>query len=353
MDLGRNRGDRKEKKIIELSKQIRKLNVALERERAAVSRMASRIKDLEASQAESTRQEPVPSDEKPAETKLLKERVAQLVRKVEEERIQSQSLRSELRHAQKCLVAEVGDEVAASKALNMPSGWKGRAQQIAMLKEKIRELSSVQQQCCHKCSEADPQNPLSDGSPDKEPDKARASLKKIELLRRQEFEKATQELQVLHSANSDMRKKNEASTARIKYLEKQMIDLKSKLELLLDKSGKDAALIKALQDELDKGSSQKPPAEDIVVRNLTILCAEQKEQIQQLEEQMQGLQRADQGQQLVGQDQSAEGYQSTIRSLTQENERIRRGKKLLEEQLAKWRACANGRGSPAVDDYDL
>jgi hypothetical protein len=66
------------------------------------------------------------------EVKQLRERLATANRKIEEGHIQVASIRSDLIRVQKLLVSEVGDGMGKT----MNKGWKGRAEQIYILKVK-------------------------------------------------------------------------------------------------------------------------------------------------------------------------------------------------------------------------
>ena len=53
-------------------------------------------------------------------------------------------LRSERDRCARALAREVGDEVPLERVLDEGSDWKGRAQQISLLRDKLREASSMQ-----------------------------------------------------------------------------------------------------------------------------------------------------------------------------------------------------------------
>ena len=44
----------------------------------------------------------------------------------------------------RALLREVGDEVPVERVLDEASDWRGRAQQISLLRDKLREASSQQ-----------------------------------------------------------------------------------------------------------------------------------------------------------------------------------------------------------------
>lgn len=79
-----------------------------------------------------------------ADTKSLQEKVKQLELKLAEYRNQCQSLRQEIKLAQKVLAQEVGEGVTFQELVSGSSGWRGRAQQIIQLQKKV---------CCSFCTD--------------------------------------------------------------------------------------------------------------------------------------------------------------------------------------------------------
>lgn len=53
-------------------------------------------------------------------------------------------LKSERDRFARALLREVGDEVPIERVLDEASDWRGRAQQISLLRDKLREASSQQ-----------------------------------------------------------------------------------------------------------------------------------------------------------------------------------------------------------------
>lgn len=326
----------KEARIIEMSKRIKKISIALERERAFSAGLAVKLKQFESLNVDA-QNAPDPSilEEKSAnELKLLKERLSQANRKVEEERMQTQAMKNEIRSLQKIIAAEIGEDVNISKLINNPGGWKGRAQQIAMLKDKVKELVAAQA-----CFLDDSASML-----EKETEKRKSPIRKIEQSKRLELEKAQEELQAYRILNAELKKKHDAAASRSKYLEKNLQSLKTKLELLIEKTNKDDKLIKALQEEMELRRESRSRSSDRMIDNLKTLCGEQKEQISRQEKQIALLREETRTfhSQVGGNssDMSVVGYQATIRSLSNENERMRMGKKMLEEQLSRFEIAA-------------
>ncbi|KAJ1555985.1 Coiled-coil domain-containing protein 13 [Cladochytrium tenue] len=391
-------GVRIEAKIVELSKRIRKLSMALERERAVSASLTTRLKAAEeqlqnrvSEKSDQASNQAAANGQTQIDIKSMREKLAQANRKVEEERAQSYLLRTELRQMQKLLVSEIGEDSAG------------------VAKDKVRELTAALQTAGARAGR---------GAGDEEPtatiaavapaaERRGAAIRKLENQRRSEFERALEELKVGIRAspfaahfltsimsysitnyqqlllpkqqtkvtNADLVRKCEATASRTKYLEKQANELRSRLGVLTDKAEKDDELVRALREELARtaarGKDSDPPSlviassvshsarDDILVNNLRNLCAEQKSQILELTGRVEHLElelaatgghgaedrsgaandidptvadhSQDEGDH--GDSTGTNGYQATIRRLVQENQRLRRGRRALEQRL--------------------
>ncbi|KAJ1554376.1 Coiled-coil domain-containing protein 13 [Cladochytrium tenue] len=357
-------GVRIEAKIVELSKRIRKLSMALERERAVSASLTTRLKaseeQLQSRVSEKPDQASNPSaanGQTQIELKSMREKLAQANRKVEEERAQSYLLRTELRQMQKLLVSEIGEDSAG------------------IAKDKVRELTAALQTAGARAGggvgDEEPTAAIAAVAPAAE--RRGAAIRKLENQRRSEFERALEELKQTKVTNADLMRKCEATASRTKYLEKQANELRSRLGVLTDKAEKDDELVRALREELARtaarGKDSDPPSpataasvshsarDDILVNNLRNLCAEQKSQILELTERVEHLELelaatgghgaedrsgaaddidptvADHSQGEGDNGDSTNAYQATIRRLVQENQRLRRGRRALEQRL--------------------
>ncbi|KAJ3049600.1 hypothetical protein HK097_009435, partial [Rhizophlyctis rosea] len=195
------------------------------------------------------------------EVKTLKEKVShtyvKLTRKLESERVTTHSIKAELRNTQKALMSEVGDGVGLSKVIDPSSGWKGRAQQIAILKDKILSLSRASTSLPTLTSPTPPlcQSPhsmslLDVSSSHENDDRHRANLRRMAMERRGEGEKMKEEVETLRCANADLKQRYYGMASRNKTLDRSLRDVKVKLQLLVRKADKDDTLIKALQEEI-------------------------------------------------------------------------------------------------------
>ena len=209
-------------------------------------------------------EQPSPQSEIPKdEVQVLKEKLAMFMRRVEEERIQNQSLRHELRNAQKALAAEIGDETVVPKILSGETPWKGRAQLIVALKEKVRELNWKLSQSQQPSPTSPSLPPLSAGgsivsvNPPSLMERSSMFSKSTRTLtesekRRKQREDEIVEMEMMRREHEDMKRKYIAQKSRNSFLEKSVRDTKEKLMSLIEKTTVDDQLIAALKKELEK-----------------------------------------------------------------------------------------------------
>ncbi|KAJ3171763.1 Coiled-coil domain-containing protein 13 [Geranomyces variabilis] len=106
----------REAKIILLAKKAcaRRLTVALERERTQNTVLSNKLKQMQLDAKPAA--VPVPARDTRDETKALRDKLAQVTRKLEEERTVAQALRTDVRNMHLALKKEVGDEMPLSQA---------------------------------------------------------------------------------------------------------------------------------------------------------------------------------------------------------------------------------------------
>ncbi|KAI9199454.1 uncharacterized protein BJ171DRAFT_631556 [Polychytrium aggregatum] len=373
-------------KIIELSKKARKLTMALEKERGINASLAAKLEEIQR-QLQVQKEEKIQLcsasnlDQLHIEMRGAKEKLSLATRKLEEERIQNHSAKAEIRQLQKLLAQEIGDGVPISQLIEGSPSWRGRSQQIALLKEKVRELTqTLSNQVVAPGSGVSPAAPslgiLPPGplppsrtmsrqssfseSPnlDSHDAKHRSSIRKLEKGRKQEHEKALEELEMLRRDQADAKTKQSALISRNKILERDTKDLKSKIGTLLQKASRDDQLIKTLQDELKKLKERHSKKDDKLYDNLRNICSEQESQISEHERTIERLQREVSQISLrsvssaqpnsspsqsspplslpssgPGHDVAVMGLDSTIRSLKVENDKLRELRSVLEGRI--------------------
>ncbi|KAJ3242301.1 Coiled-coil domain-containing protein 13 [Chytriomyces hyalinus] len=206
---------------------------------------------------------PTPSSSGMAsELKSVKEKLVQTMRKLEEERIANQSLKTELRNTQKALVMEVGDDRgvhSGAKVLDglMAAGWKGRAQQIHILKERVKELSSRVSATSQPAPVLQRHLPTDSNSgfeahrSNQTQHQQQDNLRRISERRQETHDQLHADFNTLTNEHSELKLKYEGTIARNKCLDKEIKSLKSKIQLLIDKATNDDKLIKAMHSELE------------------------------------------------------------------------------------------------------
>ncbi|KAJ3322302.1 Coiled-coil domain-containing protein 13 [Boothiomyces sp. JEL0866] len=252
-------------KIIELAKKSRRLTVQYEKEKTKNIMLLARIKELE---------NPLIDDDKPvASPKVadnsMKEKLFYSMRKLEEERMHNQTLKQEVRNLTKALQKEVGDSISIDQLLKGETNWKGRSEQIIILKERVKDLQR-RVQTTTKAS-----TPLPNTPPVKP--------NKMEELKRKDLDKAISDAEKYRVEYAEIKKRADSLHSRIKNLESDNKEYRSKIKILLDKSENDDKLITTLKQELKKQKKYNEQKNTAVFQNLKSICAEQQETIQTLE----------------------------------------------------------------------
>ena len=163
-------------------------------------------------------------------------------------------------------------ESTLEKMMNMASGdsspttesekfsWRGRAQQIILLKAKIKELKrkydgmNVPSETASVISIGSSNSAASSADVD---DKSRRQLEKLEQKARVELSEMKREVMEKNEAIAELKMKIDALNARTRTLEKANQDYKTKLARLLEKTNTDNKLIEALKAELEKKVSSQ------------------------------------------------------------------------------------------------
>ncbi|XP_075602948.1 coiled-coil domain-containing protein 13 isoform X5 [Balearica regulorum gibbericeps] len=152
-------GDVAATKIVELAKKNREITAETETEKAKVKQLNNKVKELEkelqtameklhslgggdAGIKQSTLKMIEGNLAESPEVKALQEKLTTTNFKVMEYRNQLQSAKQELKMTQKLLANEVGEDVNIQSLLTNSGSWRGRAQQILVLQNKVRELEN-------------------------------------------------------------------------------------------------------------------------------------------------------------------------------------------------------------------
>uniref|UniRef100_A0A8C0LN14 Coiled-coil domain containing 13 n=1 Tax=Canis lupus dingo TaxID=286419 RepID=A0A8C0LN14_CANLU len=256
-------------KIVELSKKNRVLTAESEGAKTRVKQLSNRIQELErelqralarlpakmATDAGAKAPRAQTADRALPETpevKVLQDRLAATNLKMSDLRNQIQTVKQELRMAQKVLTSEVGEDVNVQQLLSSPGTWRGRAQQILVLQSKVRELEKQLGQTRSQSTG------MSSDEPSAYPDPRKLSAQEKNLLRIRNLEREKQdgweklvgERDGLQRELEELKKKFEGVKSRNKVLSSEVKTLRSQMGTLAEKGRHDDELIDALMDQL-------------------------------------------------------------------------------------------------------
>ncbi|XP_014230666.1 coiled-coil domain-containing protein 13-like [Trichogramma pretiosum] len=175
---------------------------------------------------------------KDEQIKTLTERLHQTKSKLYESKNAYTALKQDFNKAQKLLCSEVGENVSvASLSSQANAGWRGRAEQIRQLQQKVSELQM--------------KLPASELGPKRSLVLRRNSASRLpDREKKQQIENLTHELKEMENALNNAKKKLEISRARVAVLESETNSTKRAMSALSAKSNHDDQLIEALQEEL-------------------------------------------------------------------------------------------------------
>lgn len=247
-----------------------------------------------------------------------------------EARQETNILKQQLKMAHSALSKEIGSDIPLSRVLGSESGWKGRADQISMLKGKVTELTA-KLESEGKLAPAPPQA-KSPGSNIEA--RNRKAVQKLDMVRRQQMEQASIELEMLRGQYGTLKEKCDGLKARTKTLSRDGKVLKTKIEEGNKRSEKDATVIENLKAQLIRAAKSQleraSPTFGAVVTNgaqaaevsrLSAVCEQYRARVAALETALQ--QGADGGSQRQHRSPADAARMASLASLCeQQNDRI-------------------------------
>ncbi|XP_025155004.1 coiled-coil domain-containing protein 13 [Harpegnathos saltator] len=138
------------------------------------------------------------------------------------------------------LCSEVGENVSVTALSSVPGGWRGRAEQIRNLQQKVSELQAKLSE--HDKCQRDSSAPLDRQN--------LANLRIAEKERRQQIENTAKELRQAEVALETSKRKLDASKARIRVLEHELNVARGNIAILNEKRSHDDRLIEVLNGRL-------------------------------------------------------------------------------------------------------
>lgn len=229
-------GDFRDKKLMELAKKVRTLQVALESEKNRAARAMEEVNKLreEAFKKENTKGWSKNTIKEEPPKQLNTEKLFQ------ELQVKYSNVKAELKKAKIVLKKEVGDFENLENLLKNES-WKGRAQQIELMKSRINDLK---RQIGKKSEEnVTPMMSVmkSEGTADE---------------RRKEIQALQEELGRNRDELEKSKKKVQGTTSRMVALEKEAKELREthrvQIKTLLDKTENDDKFIDELKNEIER-----------------------------------------------------------------------------------------------------
>jgi hypothetical protein len=257
--------DYRDTKIVDLAKKNKSLGVELSKAKSAYKRVkeemdhtkknlqnteeeleklaspAARAAARNAAQSQATKREGG-SPPKRSETAAAKQKLA-------DTQVKLDLTQKEMKKMKRLLAREVGDGVDINQISEEDSGFRGRAQQIIMLRTKVKRLEAERAAAMQAAT-----NPNFKSNRNRNDVDLRAAedLQGMEQQRRDAMEQITMENKQLVEEAAKIQNKFEAAKARTHVLENDNKKQIGQVKTLLDKTTMDDQLVDALREELDK-----------------------------------------------------------------------------------------------------
>eukprot|EP01138_Halocafeteria_seosinensis_P011423 gb/GECG01011667.1/.p1 GENE.gb/GECG01011667.1/~~gb/GECG01011667.1/.p1 ORF type:complete len:555 (+),score=115.99 gb/GECG01011667.1/:1-1665(+) len=275
--------DPRDSKIRDLAKKTRSMRLQVQRERDRASRLeaeVSRWKQHSRTNQVQEQEQMLETDKsgKEEEIKELRSQVKSMSQRLEKSAIKQDKLQNELKLTQKALQREIGEGVSMDQVLQsvkedeshdrvygQGSGhtgtWKGRAQKIVILKNRIKKLEDQLRQGT---SEGDTENVETGKQESSVDDRAQQQLDQMREQRHNQIDELQAKLEQASSREAQLKEKLHRAHARQQVVESNYNQQKHRLQTLIHKTENDNRLIDALREKLQslKTENEKSRSED-------------------------------------------------------------------------------------------
>ena len=245
--------DFRDSKIVSLAKKNRNLTVMLNKERASadsrgliIQRLTDRVQQLEKGCAGVPKKVNTDPQEDPL---LLRRELVAANKAVEEYRRKLFQSSEENKKLTRALSNELGENVTIEQAVE--GTWRGRAQQIIMLKAKMKKMTTA----IDDNTSIATQSIAASSSRTRRVDvdsMAQEELAEMSQERKHAIEFIIEEKEALLKGSQQLEEKINAQKARIRNLEADASRQKQQIKVVLDVKDGDDELIDALQQEIQR-----------------------------------------------------------------------------------------------------
>lgn len=135
------RAELRDKKLKQLLMKNKQLLVMLEKERTNRMKLEKEIKEYQ--NVINTKPEEDNGPKLTSEEQDWKSKSSKFEKKLQEERVRTIQLKNDLEKAIRVIKKEVGEFDSLDRLASIENGWKGRAQEIELLKAKLKDLTNL------------------------------------------------------------------------------------------------------------------------------------------------------------------------------------------------------------------
>jgi len=254
----------KDKKLKELIQKNKELYVSYEKEktmRQKLQKEFDKIKEETELQIAAMEGKIIPkSGNKTEDNTDWRKKYNDLEKKLQEVKLQNTTLKNDLNKATRIISKEIGENFNIDQVLMSENSWKGRAQQIEVLKARVKELQAKvgsSQNLSELSIISEVQTGFGADSRSSTSKSFAGSGK-----RREELESLKLQCEALKAENDALNDKVKALSSRKNIVEKELKEIRNETErnkaILLEKSDNDDKYIGALKREIEKLKSVSP-----------------------------------------------------------------------------------------------